>query len=172
MSQLVPPLSDTQASDAAKEMFQTIQTKFGMVPNIFRTIGHAPDVLKATLDLNTAISHDLDGKLRELAYLKTSQLNSCHYCFHYHKGLGRKAGVSDAQIENLEGYEQSSAYTDVEKTVLRFAEQWTRKGKVSPEVIKQLAQSLTPAAIITLAATVALANWTNRFNESFSVELP
>ena len=75
----LPPLSDAQASDAAKTLFQGIQAKFGMVPNIFRTLGHAPPVLQATLDLNSAIQQALDPKLRELAYLKTSQLNGCNY---------------------------------------------------------------------------------------------
>ena len=75
----VPPLSDAQASDAAKTLFQGIQAKLAMVPNIFRTMGHAPPILKATLDLNGAIQQALDPKLRELAYLKTSQLNGCNY---------------------------------------------------------------------------------------------
>jgi alkylhydroperoxidase family enzyme len=56
--------------------------------------------------------------------------------------------------------------------VLRFAEQWTRQGKVASDVIKQLSKTLSPPQLIVLAATVALANWTNRFNESFGVELP
>jgi alkylhydroperoxidase family enzyme len=76
---LVLPLSDPDASGAAKTLFQGIQAKFGMVPNIFRTMGHAPEVLEATLSLDRAIHQDLDPKLRELAYLKTSQLNGCNY---------------------------------------------------------------------------------------------
>jgi alkylhydroperoxidase family enzyme len=56
--------------------------------------------------------------------------------------------------------------------VLRFAEQWTRQGKVGGELIKQLSKNLSPTELVTLAATVGLANWTNRFNESFGVELP
>ena len=75
----LPPLTDAQASDVAKSLFQGIQAKFGMVPNIFRTMGHAPEVLQHTLGMNQAIQKDLDAKLRELAYLKTSQLNGCHY---------------------------------------------------------------------------------------------
>jgi alkylhydroperoxidase family enzyme len=50
-----------------------------MVPNIFRTMGHAPEVLRATLALEQAITRDLAPNQRELAYLKTSQLNGCHY---------------------------------------------------------------------------------------------
>ena len=75
----VAPLADAQAPDASKSLFQQIQSQFGMVPNIFRTMGHAPEVLRATLALEQAITRDLSPKLRELAYLKTSQLNGCHY---------------------------------------------------------------------------------------------
>jgi AhpD family alkylhydroperoxidase len=143
-----------------------------MVPNIFRTMGHSPAVLKATLDLDSAIKHDLDPKLRELAYLKASQLNRCGYCQHYHTNFGKKAGVTDAQFQDLERYEQSGAFSDLEKTVLRFTEQWTSKGKADAEVVRTLTRSLSPAQVVVLAATVGLANWTNRFNETFAIELP
>jgi AhpD family alkylhydroperoxidase len=168
----VAPLADAVAPEAAKKLFQAIQGQFGMVPNIFRTMGHAPAVLESTLGLNAAIQHDLDPVLRELAYLKASQLNNCGYCLHYHKTLGRKAGLTPTQVEDLEQYEKSGAYTEIQKLALKFAEQWTRQGKVSAEVMKKLAGALTPTQLVTLAATVGLANWTNRFNESFGVELP
>jgi alkylhydroperoxidase family enzyme len=80
--------------------------------------------------------------------------------------------LSDAQIKDLGAVEQSSAYSDLEKSALRFAEQWTRQGKVEANLVQQLARSLSPAQLVTLAATVGLANWTNRFNESFDVQLP
>jgi alkylhydroperoxidase family enzyme len=80
--------------------------------------------------------------------------------------------LSEAQIRDLEHYEQSSAYGEVEKLALKFADEWTRQGKASAEVVGQLAQHLSPAQLVVLAATVGLANWTNRFNETFAVELP
>jgi uncharacterized peroxidase-related enzyme len=166
------PLSDAQASPQAEQLFKAIQEKFKAVPNIFRTMGHQPAVLKATLELNQAIQSDLDPKLRELAYLKSSQINKCRYCTHYHRMGASKAGLSEAQIGGLENYESNAAYSDLEKAVLRFTEQWTVKGKVEPAVLTQLGNSLSPTQIVTLAATVALANWTNRFNETFAIELP
>ena len=80
--------------------------------------------------------------------------------------------MSPQQIQDLEQYEQSTAYSDLEKAVLRFAEQWTRQGKAASDVLEQLNRSLSPAQLVTLAATVGLANWTNRFNETFAVQLP
>jgi alkylhydroperoxidase family enzyme len=80
--------------------------------------------------------------------------------------------VTDVQLNSLEGYEQSSAYTDLEKQVLRFAEQWTKQGKANADVVATLSKSLSPTQVVVLAATVGLANWTNRFNETFDVQLP
>ena len=80
--------------------------------------------------------------------------------------------MSPQQIQDLEQYEQSATYSDLEKAVLRFAEQWTRQGRVAGDVLEQLKQSLSPAQLVTLAATVGLANWTNRFNETFGIQLP
>jgi alkylhydroperoxidase family enzyme len=91
---------------------------------------------------------------------------------HYHKGLGQKAGLSEAQIRDLDKFEDSQAYNPLEKLVLRFADEWTRRGKASPAVVQELAKSLSPAQMVVLAGSVGLANWTNRFNETFAMELP
>ena len=80
--------------------------------------------------------------------------------------------MTDGQIQDLDKYEQSGAYSELEKTVIRFAQEWTRQAKVSSAVMQQLAKSLTPTQLVTLAATVALASWTNKFNESLGIELP
>lgn len=72
----------------------------------------------------------------------------------------------------MDQYEQSSAFNDLEKQVLRFAEQWTLKSKADSAVVAALSQSLSPTQMVVLAATVALANWTNRFNETFDIQLP
>jgi uncharacterized peroxidase-related enzyme len=169
---LVTPLSNDQASPPAQDLFRAIEAQFRMVPNIFRAMGHAPDVLKATLALNTAIGHDLDPKLRELAYLKASQASQCGYCAHYHKIGAKKAGVSEAQIAAVDLFDNNAAFSEQEKLVLRFAEQWATRSKVDADVVAALAKSLTPTQLVTLAATCALAGWTNRFNTTFGMELP
>lgn len=75
----VQPLSDEQSNPQAQALFAKLKGALKMVPNIFRTMGHAPGVLDATLALDRAIHSDLDAKLRELAYLKTSKINHCNY---------------------------------------------------------------------------------------------
>jgi uncharacterized peroxidase-related enzyme len=171
MSQL-SPLGNEQATPEARALFEAVQAKVKMVPNIFRTMGHAPKVLEHTLGLNEAIHHDLDPKLRELAYLTASRINHCGYCEHYHRTFARQAGLNDAQIQKVGLDLDQTLYSELERLVIRFADEWTRQGKASAEVVQALAAHLTPAQLVTLAATVGLANWTNRFNETFDVHLP
>ncbi len=76
---LLEPVGDDTASRPAKATFEKLHAKLKMVPNIFRTMAHAPEVLDAALTFNGSFQSGLDPKLRELAYLKTSLVNECHY---------------------------------------------------------------------------------------------
>ena len=76
---LLDPLTDTLASDTAIRLFQTLQSKLGKVPNMYRTLGHAPQVLQSVMLMGQAIRTDLDPRYRELAYLRVVQLLDCHY---------------------------------------------------------------------------------------------
>jgi uncharacterized peroxidase-related enzyme len=171
MSHLAP-LSNEQASPEARGLFNNIESAFKMVPNIFRIMGYAPKVLEHTLGLNQAIHSDLDPKLRELAYVTASRINHCGYCEHYHSMAARKVGLSDGQLKQLGFSIDAGSFTEVERLVIRFADEWTRQGRASAEVVQALAKHLTPSQLVVLAATVGLANWTNRFNETFDVQLP
>ena len=73
------PVADAQASEQAKALFQSLQAKLGMIPNMHRAMAHAPAVLQSVLSLTQACRSDLDPKLHELAYLKAVQLDNCDY---------------------------------------------------------------------------------------------
>ena len=76
---VLQPVSDEHAPAAAKATFAKLHAKLKMVPNIFRTMAHAPEVLDATLAFSATFQGGLDPKLCELAYLKASLINECHY---------------------------------------------------------------------------------------------
>ena len=96
---LVSYVSNQEAAEKIKPVFEGMEKKFGAVPNVFRAMAHNPEMLEAFLALNATLPKTkLDGKLRELAYIKTSELNGCDYCLHHHRGLGKKAGLNDRQV--------------------------------------------------------------------------
>jgi alkylhydroperoxidase family enzyme len=77
---LVSYVSNQDAPEKIKPVFEGMEKKIGVVPNVFRAMAHSPEMLEAFLALNgTLPKTKLDGKLRELAYIKTSELNGCDY---------------------------------------------------------------------------------------------
>lgn len=87
----LPPRANAEATDQARAALETLQAKLGRVPNMYRTFAHAPRVLDAAVAMAKAIRGDLDPKVRELAYLKVTQVTDCHACRHYHEARGRTA---------------------------------------------------------------------------------
>lgn len=167
----VAPLSIDDAPDDAKPILEAIEKKFGQSLNIFNTLAHQPDVLGGLTQINDGLQNDLPAKYRELAYYKASQINSCDYCSHYHRQAAKKVGLSDQQLDSMNA-DSSDLFDDKEKTVLRYATQLTEKADVDADVVKELKTFLDDQQLVTLAAAVALANFTNRVNHGLGIELP
>ena len=56
--------------------------------------------------------------------------------------------------------------------MLRYAEDLTERVATAPEVLSGLKRHLGERELVELNITVGIANLTNRFNESFGIELP
>jgi hypothetical protein len=80
--------------------------------------------------------------------------------------------LTEEQILDLGRFEESDAYNLLEMDILRFTEQWTTNGVIANDVLARLKRDLVPMQLVILAATVAQANFTSRFNNVFGVELP
>jgi alkylhydroperoxidase family enzyme len=60
--------------------YDTAQKVVGRVLNFHKVVGHSPRALQGFVTLSVAMKEmKLDRKLRELAYLRTAQLNGCQY---------------------------------------------------------------------------------------------
>ena len=74
----LPPLGNDDAGPEARATLESLQVKLGQVPNMYRTFAHAPKVLAAATAMAQAIRSELAPMLRELAYLKVTDLTACH----------------------------------------------------------------------------------------------
>ncbi|TWT74077.1 carboxymuconolactone decarboxylase family protein [Allorhodopirellula solitaria] len=168
----VPPLKQDAAPEKSQPILKAVEEKFGQALNLFSTLAHQPDVLGGTTQINDGIQNDLPDVLREFAYYKASTVNDCKYCSHYHKGAAKKAGATPTQLSAIDDFADSDAFTDEEKAVLSYAEELTKTANVSPDTVARLKLYLDDTQLVTLAATVALANFTNRVNHGLDIELP
>ncbi|MCM2369678.1 carboxymuconolactone decarboxylase family protein [Aporhodopirellula aestuarii] len=167
----VNPLNANEAPEKSKPLLDAIEKKFGQSLNLFSTLAHQPDVLGGVTQLNDGVHADLPAKYRELAYYKASQLNSCDYCSHYHRQAAENAGLTQAQLDSMNP-DAADLFDDHEKAVLKYAQQLTQEADVDDETVAAVKAFLDDRQLVTLAATVALANFTNRVNHGLGIELP
>lgn len=99
MSRITVVTSDT-ANVEQKSLLDAIQSKLGMVPNFLAILAHSPDALKAFLGLHEISEQgSLDPQTRERIALAVAQDNACEYCVSAHSAIGRKAGLTGAEID-------------------------------------------------------------------------
>jgi uncharacterized peroxidase-related enzyme len=169
---LVRYIPTAEAADSIRPHFEKVESRGHEVPNFLRTLAHSPGLLEGFIALNGALNKTkLDPKLRELAYIRVSEINSCGYCLEHHKKSARKVGLDERQVNETEDA-TSELYDELQKDVLQYAEEVTRNIVVSDELADRLRHALTEQELVELAVTVALANFTNRISETLRLELP
>jgi len=93
-------VTQENADAEQKVLLDAIQGKLGMVPNFLGILAHSPDALRAFLGLHGIAEHgQLDPQTRERIALAVAQENSCEYCLSAHTAIGRKAGLSGAEMQ-------------------------------------------------------------------------
>jgi uncharacterized peroxidase-related enzyme len=165
-------LNPDEATGKTKELFNAIQSKLGVVPNMMRTMGNSPALLEGYLNLSGALAHGaLGAKNGELLALAISENNSCEYCVSAHSYIGEKLVHIDTEtIANARHANSADAKTDA---ALKFANVLiAKKGLVSDsdvDIIK--AAGLTDGEIGEVVGHVALNILTNYFNNTANTEL-
>ncbi|HSN39892.1 MAG TPA: hypothetical protein VLT92_06825 [Burkholderiales bacterium] len=84
MSQRLRGISDEEATGIVKQVFDTSNQLLGRTANLVRILCHSPYVARWFLPLVAAVRQPKAGavsdvRLRNLAVLKTSTINDCHY---------------------------------------------------------------------------------------------
>ena len=168
----ITPVLKEKASPDITGIYDSLSRKFGSMPNIFGTLAHRPKVLKSFLDLYGAIMNEgtVEARFKELAYLKTSITNGCQYCFKAHASSGKKAGITDDEIQDLVFFQRSSKFSDKDKAVLLFAERVTRGASaIRDGAIEEIKKHFSEDQVVELTTVIAVANFTNRFNDALQL---
>jgi alkylhydroperoxidase family enzyme len=85
--------------------------------------------------------------------------------------VGRDGGLSEQQLADLADFEQSPAFSELEKQVLRYAAVLTRTpADVPAELFSRLREHFNPQQMVELASAIAWENFRARFNRGFGIE--
>ena len=72
-------------------------------------------------------------------------------------------------MDEIDNYESSDAYTELERLVLRYAEDLTKKFETDDRVLAGLRRHLSERELVELNLTVGIAFLTNLFIKSFGI---
>jgi uncharacterized peroxidase-related enzyme len=166
-------LTRDEVTPETGEIYDRYIQQRGNVPNMFRTVAHRPEIFQTMIAHFEAVLHTgtLPLKLKELAIVRTSQLNSCAYCLASHSRICRKLGWSDDQLVHLADYAKRNDFTHAEKVALQLAEWMTRnEGPLTEEQWQQVREVYSEGEVVELMAAIGLFNYFNRFNNLLDME--
>ena len=85
--------------------------------------------------------------------------------------MSGREGISERQLAELAAFEESPAFSELEKRVLRYAVALTRTpADVPEELFNSLREHFDPQQMVELTAAIAWENFRARFNRGFGIE--
>lgn len=120
--QRIKAVNPETATGKTKELFDAIQSKLGMVPNMMQTMGNSPAVLEGYLSFNELLAKSSIGpRTGELLAIAVANANGCEYCNAAHSYIGAKlVGIDKGAIETARAGLSSDPKT---QAALVFAKQ-------------------------------------------------
>ncbi len=160
----ITQLDPAHATGKAKQLFEDVQARFGLVPNLFRVLGNAPAALEGYLNFCAALAGgSLNSRVREQIALAVAESNLCGYCVSAHTFIGGKVGLTQKDIADAI---HATAATDKTDGILKLARSIVvQRGEVSDSDLEQARGcGLTDGEIVETVANVVLNILTNDVN--------
>jgi alkylhydroperoxidase family enzyme len=174
---MIPPEA---ASGETKEVYDGVIRQWGRISNFSKVLAHQPAALAGWMLPNESIrlknvQADPDYvKIQQLVIIKTSSLNRSAYCMSHNVPLGRKIGLTGAQIAAAQGndYMNSPDLTDRQKAAVRWAEVvTTMTARDDDEAFAAMKRHFSEKQIVELTVFCGMWNYSNRLCEALHVDL-
>ncbi len=160
-----------QATGKAKVLLDAVNERYGMVPNLARSLANSPAALQGYLAFGEALDGGvLPAKLREQIALTVSEANGCGYCVAAHCAIGQTVGLSDSELTDAR---QSSSPDSTVDAALHLARQLVEnRGWATDEELDRVRRAgFGDAEIAEIVAVVAWKTFANYFNHVAGTEI-
>src|SRR6202163_2814890 len=128
---MIPP--ETTEPEARK-VYDGVLKQWGRISNFSQVLAHQPAALAGWMLPNESIrlknvkTNPEYVKIQQLVIIKTSALNASAYCMSHNVPLGKKLGLTEAQIAAAQGNDyMSSPHLDArQRSAVRWADTVTK----------------------------------------------
>ena len=154
---------------AENEFLASLEARSKQPSLFFRIMANRPEVLKAFVPFYGAVMGpgSVDRRTKELVYLACSYTNQCAFCTAAHVATGKKAGITEQEMQSLEAG-KDGGFSEPEMAAIRYARELTRTAAAAT-TRDALSHHFNDEQVVELTLVAATANWTNRFNNGLSI---
>jgi 4-carboxymuconolactone decarboxylase len=166
------PLAEEKWDDETREMLERLKVD-GRVFNIFRTLAAHPKLLKKWLVFGNHILNKstLPPRERELLILRVGWLCRAEYEWGQHVVIGKKAGLTDDEIDRVKKGPDAPGWSEFDAALLRAVDELRGQAFISDAVWDALAATYDMRQLLDLIFTVGQYNLVSMALNSLGVRL-
>lgn len=169
----IPHVRTADAGWLTRLVYRLAKRWYGAVPEPVTVLAHHPKLMfgysVAELTAGKAVGA-LPAELRDLAVYRVATKIGCSWCVDFGTMLQRKEGLDIDRLREIDAYRSSSAFTELERLALDYAEAMTDQPmRVTDEQVAELDGHLGHRGMVELTFAIALENERARFNHALGI---
>jgi len=174
---MIPPET---TDEEVRNVYEGVRKQWGRVSNFSQVLAHQPAALAGWMLPNESIrlknvkTDPEYVKIQQLVIIKTSAINASAYCMSHNVPLGKKIGLSEAQIAAAQGHDyMTSPHLDErQKAAVRWAEVVTNMTARDDEAaFAAMKNHFSEKRIVELTVFCGMWNYSNRLCEALHIDL-
>jgi AhpD family alkylhydroperoxidase len=128
----IPPVVEPD-EDQRERLAKAPRTADGAPLGLFATLAHRPRLMTRVNALGGALMFDsrIAARERELAILRTAGLSGCTYEITHHRGLGARAGLTDAEVDAAVDAAVAHPWGAADRALLQVVDEVASRADVS-----------------------------------------
>jgi 4-carboxymuconolactone decarboxylase len=171
----IEPLPEAQWNDEVRALLEPARVNVGRgtVPNILATIARHPKLLKRwnVFGNHVLFKSTLPARDREILILRIGWLCRSGYEWGQHVIIGRRAGLSDEEIERIRAGADASGWSAFESALVRAADELHQDAFISDATWQALAARYDTEQLMDVVFTVGQYNLVSMALNTFGVQL-
>uniref|UniRef100_Q023P4 Alkylhydroperoxidase like protein, AhpD family n=1 Tax=Solibacter usitatus (strain Ellin6076) TaxID=234267 RepID=Q023P4_SOLUE len=154
---------------AENEFLASLEAKSKQANSFLRAMANRPEALKSFVPFYGAIvgPGSVERRIKSMMYLAASFANQCAFCIASNLPGARKSGLTEAEIQALQNG-QDESFSEAERAAIRYARELTRSAQPG-DTREQMFLHFTHEQIVEITLVIAMANFTNRFNNGLAI---
>jgi alkylhydroperoxidase family enzyme len=147
------PLADEEWTDEQRELLT--RGKSTRVINIFRTLVRHPALYKSWMPFGSYLfKSTLDAREREILILRVGVLCDAGYEFHQHVAIGKRVGLTDAEIEQIRRGPSAAEWAPFDRVLVQATDELVQDKFISDRTWAALREKYDEKQILDLIFTV------------------